>query len=189
VADVVWSDSNTPGAKHRRRDIGGGVLVEEVVALPGHASRAATGQFYMAGTGKLDLTVAGNVRAVIENPAGSGRTVHVVRMAGLATGVGWADLFVNPTAGVPTTVARPVTNAIVGGGQPSVAVVRADTSAVTALGGGTATGVTLGVPSGARFSLDLPPLVLAPGAVLGVNDAFAGSASLALSVYWYEDPA
>lgn len=172
---------------HRVREIGGGAVAEEVLALPGHAARVGTGRFYMAGTGKLDLTVAGNVRAVIENPAGSGRTVNVVRMAGLATGVGWADLFVNPTTGLPATAARPVTNAIVGGGQAPVAVVRADTSAVTALGGGTATGVTLGVPSGARFSLDLPPLVLAPGVSLGVNDAFAGSASLALSVYWFED--
>jgi hypothetical protein len=179
--------SKSGSGYYRVRDIGGGAIAEEVLALPSHAARVATGRFYLAGTGKLDLTVAGNVRAVIENPVGSGRTVHVVRMAGLATGVGWADLFVNPTAGLPATAPRPVANAIVGGGQPSVAAVRADTSAVTALSGGTATGVTLGVPSGARFALDLPPLVLAPGTSLGVNDAFAGSASLALSVYWFED--
>jgi hypothetical protein len=189
MADVVWTDPNTPGAKHRRRDVGGGVLVEEVVALPGHASRVANGRYYMAGTGKLDLAVAGHVRATVENPAGSRRAVSVVRLAGLATGTGWADMFLNPTTGVPTSAPRPVTNALMGGGEAPVAVVRADTDAATALSGGTATGATLGIPSGAPFPLDLPPLVLAPGATLGIAVAFGVGASLALSVYWYEDPA
>jgi hypothetical protein len=174
---------------HRVRDIGGGAVAEEVLALPSHASRVAGGRFYVAGTGKRELAVSGHVRAVIENPTGSGRTVNVVRLAGLATGTGWADMFLNPTTGVPISTARPVTNAIMGGGQAPVAVVRADTHALTALSGGTATGATLGVPSGAPFPLDLPPLVLAPGVTLGLTVAFAVSASLALSIYWYEDDA
>jgi hypothetical protein len=172
---------------HRVREIGGGAVAEEVLALPAHASLVATGRFYMAGTGKRELAVSGHVRAVIQNPVGSGRTVNVVRLAGLATGVGWADMFLNPTAGVPTSAPRPVTNALMGSGEASVAVVRADTDAATALSGGTATGATLGIPSGAPFPLDLPPLVLEPGSTLGLTVAFGVAAALALSIYWYED--
>jgi hypothetical protein len=179
--------SKSGSGYYRVRDIGGGAIAEEMLALPSHASRVATGRFYMAGTGKRELAVSGHVRAVIQNPAGSGRTVSVVRLAGLATGVGWADLFLNPTTGVPTSAPRPVTNALMGGGEAPVAVVRADTDAATALSGGTATGATLGIPSGAPFPLDLPPLVLEPGATLGLTVAFGVAAALALSVYWYED--
>ncbi len=175
------------GIKTRWRDVGGGILAEEVVSLPEHGSRVANGRFYLAGTGRMALTVAGNIRAVIQNPATSGRNVRLVRIAGLATGTAWADLLLNPTAGVPATAARPVLNAIAGGGVAPVATIRADTDATVALSGG-ATGLTVGVPANQRFALDLPPLVLAPGVTLGINAAFAGAADLALSVYWYEDP-
>lgn len=144
-------------------------------------------RFYWAGTGKLDLAVAGNVRAVLQNPAGSGRNIYVARVTGLATGTAWANVYLNPSVGVPTAAARPVNNAVLGAATSPVGIIRVDTDTTTALSGGVDTGVVLGIPANNRFSIDLAPFVVAPGVSLGFNDAFAGAASVAMSIYWWEE--
>jgi hypothetical protein len=146
----------------------------------------ASGRMYFGGSGKMSLAVAGNLRAVLQNPADSGRVMYVARMVVTTTAMGWADLFVNPTVGVPTSTPRPVTNAIIGQNTSPKGVIRADTDTTTALGGGWNTGVSIGSPGGQRTNLDLPPFVLAPGVTLGFNNAFAGAADVSMSVFWWE---
>ena len=151
------------------------------------ATEIGTGKFQMYTTGRLELAVAGNVRATITNPVGSGKTIKMHRLAGLASaGPDWATLWINPTTGLPATAARTALNAIVGGGVPNVGQVKADTSATTPLGGGTDPGIVFGIPAASRFELNLPPLILAAGVTLGINVPFAGAATAVMSVYTTE---
>lgn len=153
---------------------------------PSTVRDALLGNFSLSSTGRTTLTVAGNFRILFTNPTGSGRTARIHRLAGMATAAGWAALFLNPTAGLPTTAPRPVTNAVLGGGTPAVLTLRSDISATAPLGGGTDTGLVVGIPPNARHAYDLPPLFLAPGQSLGINVPFAGSADAVMSAYWTE---
>lgn len=150
------------------------------------SARVAAGQFNLASSGRVTLAAAGNLRAVMQNPAGSGKTLSVVRLAAFTTATGYGSLYVNPTVGVPVTAARPAMNAVIGGGVPAVATLRVDTNLTVALGGGTDTGIVVGLPAGARTSLDFPPLIITPGVTLGINVPFTGAADATLSVYWFE---
>ncbi len=160
--------------------------------LPVMASNAATvavgeQRFFWAGSGRVALTAAGNMRAVIQNPANSERRVLLARLTTFASaGPAWAEIIVNPTTGVPTVAPRRVNNAVIGA-TGGVATVRVDTDLMTPLGGGTSTGVVIGIPGNTRVSLDLPPLVLMPGVTIGINDAFAGAADATLTVFWWEE--
>lgn len=155
---------------------------------PTSAKKVAEGRFFLAGTGRMTLSVAGNLRMELSNPAASGKNISVVRIAGLATATGWASIILNPTTGRPASAARPVLNAVLGGGLAAVAQIKADTDATVPMAGGTDTGIVLGIPGGSRTQLDLPPLIVAQGVTMGVNVPFAGAADSALSVYWIEDP-
>lgn len=154
---------------------------------PATSQKVGQGRFNLAGTGRLTLSVAGNVRATFANPAGSGRNLKVVRISSSGTGTAWASVLINPTTGLPVSAPRPVLNAVAGGGLSAVGELRVDTDATAALGGGTDTGIVIGMPSGQRTHLDLPPIILTPGVTLGINVPFAGAADSAMAVYWIED--
>lgn len=154
------------------------------------ALRAAEqAKVYFAGSGRLTLSVAGNIRGALANPAGSTDNIHVLRMSGLGTAVGWATLLYNPTTGLPATAARRVNNNILSmAGDNSV--LKVDTDTTTALGGGTDLGTVIGVPAGRRFEINFAiPIVIPPGASLGVGIPFTGAADAAFSLYWYRTPA
>lgn len=161
--------------------------------LPAEATNAAAiavgeARFFWAGIGKIALTAAGNLRSLIENPSGSGKKVMLARMTAFASaGPAWSMIYINPATGLPATAARPVNNAIIANANPSVTIIRADTDLTVALGGGTDTGVAIGIPSGERVSLDLPPFVLLPGTTMGINNAFAGAADATMTIYWWEE--
>lgn len=194
MADVLtrsrFASDQSSAAYDRLRDIGGSILAAEAVALPAHAPYVAQGRFLISSTGRLTLTLAGNVRVTIANPAGSGRNLNLLRLAGMATAVAFGSTFLNPSTGIPATAIRPRLNAIVGGGDPGVGQVRADTN-TTAMAAGTGTdlGISLGFGSGQRTQIDLPPLVLTPGQTLGVNVSFAGAGDVEAAAYWYETDA
>lgn len=141
-------------------------------------------RFILSGSGRIALSLAGNLRATVANPAGSGRLVYLPAISAFATATGWASIIRNPTTGLPASAARPHLNAfLVPGAPPGVAVLKADTNASTPLGGGTDSGIVLGVPGGVREKIDLPPFVLYPGEVLGLNIPFAGAADVSLTGY------
>lgn len=187
MPDIVGSGAGLIGIPHRHQEVAEGEFAPEVYTVSAVTAAVAKQRFFMAGTGKLTLSLAGNLRATIGNPAGSGRMVYIARIAGLASaGPGWARFRINPTTGLPTGLKTPI-NVVIGSVVTAVTEVNADTSTTTAVGGGTDTGIDLGIPTGERISIDLPPLVLSPGVMLGINTPFAGATDTALSVYWFED--
>ena len=147
------------------------------------ATEIGQGKFNIYGSGKISLAVAGNFRATLKNPATSGKTIKVHRISAFGTSTGWASILINPTTGLPVTAVRPSMNAIVGGGAAGIAEVKADSDTTVPLGGGTDTGIVLGVAGGTRTELNLPPLIVAPGVTLGFNVPFAGAADVTLAVY------
>lgn len=159
------------------------------VAFSPHPGVLATleGEMFFGGTGELTLTVAGNVRVVLSNPATSGLTCYVVRFDALSTAVGFAELLVNPTAGVPTA-ARPINPANLGSGRAAKAQLFSDTNSTTALSGGVDSGVSIGIGSNSlqRYDLMDTPLIVPPGAMLGVALPFSGTATATFNLWWFE---
>lgn len=167
---------------------GQGGAASEIAYSPHPGALAALeGEMFFGGTGELILSLAGNVRVVLANPAASGITLYVVRLDALSTAVGFAELFVNPTAGVPTVI-RPINPANFGSGRAAKAQLFSDTNATTALGGGTDSGVSIGVGSNSlqRYELADTPLIVPPGVTMGVALPFSGAANATFNVWWFE---
>jgi hypothetical protein len=139
------------------------------------------------GTGRVELSVAGNLRVLLANPTGSGVIATIVGLAGLSTVTGWPEVIIDPTAGLPATAVRPVLRLNPVGGTTASLQLTADTSATTALGGGTNTGVVLGTPANQRFVISPLGLIIPPGSTRGINTAFTGAATVALAVYVVEE--
>lgn len=148
-------------------------------------ARSRTGSAYFGNSTLQTLAAAGNFRLTISNPSASGKTLYIYRLTGLTTATGFAHLYINPTAGLPAT-SRTVNNMLIGGAA-GVGTVASDTSAVTALSGGTDAGVDFGLPANARFSLDLAPLVVGAGVTLGINVPFTGAAQASVTAYWWQE--
>lgn len=165
-------------------DVGGTVMVTNSVA-----NAAPIGRAFLVGSGRLTLSVSGNVRGIIQNPAGSGVNTVLAGLAIFGTSTSWASLYLNPTAGIPVTANRVGMNAAAGGGHPRQTILRVDTNATTALSGGLDTGIVIGTGAGSRESLDMPfSLILAPGVTLGINVPFAGAADATMTAYLTETP-
>lgn len=141
---------------------------------------------FIVDTGHLTLSVAGNLRVLFANPAGSGKVAYIQRIAGLSTSLAWAPMYVNPTAGLPAASMTPANVRV--GGPASACTFQADTSATTALSGGSNTGLVIAAPANARFAVDLPaPFEVPPGVSLGINVPFTGSADVAFALYFFEE--
>lgn len=183
MPDKVFARADNERA--RMQEVAAGEFAPEMYVRDAWSAAVALGRAYILGTGRLQLTVAGNARVLITNPAGSGVLSTIVAIGGLASATAWATTTRNPTVGLPTTNPGQLLRMNAQAGVAPVTQVLADTNTTTALGGGTA-GPTLGIPGGSRVALQLG-LVLAPGESLGLNDAFAGAADFAGSVYVVEE--
>lgn len=173
--------------QQRQQEIATGEYAQEVYAHNGVTAAVVKGKQFTSGTGPLTLTAAGNLRATISNPTGSGVNVSIFRLVWFANAMGEATLLLNPTAGIPATAVRPRLNAVAGT-SGGVGEVRADTNATTALSGGTDTGVILGLGANTREVVDLPPIVLTPGVTLGINVPISATTSRSLlTVLWFEE--
>jgi hypothetical protein len=170
----------------RLQQVAPGEYAPEVYVRDVWSAGIGLGQAYILGTGRIELSVAGNLRAALANPAGSGVVATVVALTGQSTAQGWVEFFRNPSSGVPTVAPRPVWRVNPHRGSPAATELRVDTSATVALAGDE-TGVTLGSPSGSRVEVQIG-LPLMPGESFGVNIPFAGAASAALAVYLVEEP-
>ena len=148
----------------------------------------ASGKMYSVGTGRQTLAAAGNVRAILQNPGGSGTLVKVVMISYWSSITAFWDTFRDPTAGVPVTAARPrLTLDQRADAAAKVGILRSDSSATTALGGGTDLGMT--IPNGAgrenEVKLDVP-LVISPGQSFGFNGNFTGATDAVVNMIAYE---
>lgn len=177
----------SPDRKARRQEVTPGEFAPEVYSVDAVCAAVAQHRMFLAGSGRLTLAAAGNVRGTFTNPAGSGRTCFIARIAGMSTATGYLSLRRNPSTGLPVSAARPTLNAVLGSATNPVGMLKVDTDLVTALGGGTDTGIVLGAPANQRLSIELPPLVVLPGASLGLGVSFAGAADMTISVYWFEE--
>lgn len=166
--------------------ISGGPMATPVVGSMEADSIA--GRMFWSGSGRLNLTAAGNLRAVFLNPAGSGKDCRIRRFdTGSSEGPAYCPMFLNPTVVPSTTAARPVHNVIAGSGVQAVGRVRADINLTTPLSGGTDMGLVFGVPN-QQGVFALTPLIVPPGVSVGFNFTFVGVANAALILFWSEHP-
>lgn len=150
---------------------------------------ASSGRVKIYGTGVLVSAVTSNVRVTLENPAASGHRLTLIGLAVSSSATGFAQVLVGPTAGLPITAARPALNALVGAGAAAVASVKADDSAVTALSGGTDTGVHFGIGANAPREIALPaPLILTAGVKIGLALNFTTAFNFSARFTFLEEP-
>lgn len=165
---------------------------ENLAPLSAHERAIREGRAYLTGTGRVALAVAGNVRATVTNPANSGRRVVVARLGAFVTATAFIDVLRNPATGLPAAAVRPKTNHLLADATTAaqlpagVAELRVDTDTTTPLGGGTPTGLVLGLGTARRTDLTIG-LILWPGEVLGFAAPFSGAADLTSSIYLYDE--
>jgi hypothetical protein len=171
----------------RHQQVAPGEFAPEVYVRDAWSAAIGNGLAFIVGSGRVELSVAGNVRATITNPAGSGRVVTLLGLSAFGTGTAWASIYIDPTAGLPGSLPRPLWRMNPAAGDAGVVEVRVDTDTTTALSGGTDTGLVLGLPGGERSEIRPIGKLLLPGQVLGVNVPFAGAASEAFNLYLTEE--
>ena len=154
----------------------------QLISSPTQA-QAVQGKAFVATTGPMTLALAGNMRALFTNPAGSNVTVLINRIATVNTTVAtvFANMYLNPTNGLPIAVGY-ASNVILGG-PASKAYFTNDTSVATPLSGGTLI-MPFVVPPG-RTEFDTS-FVVNPGSSVGFNSAFAGAAIGEIVFYYTE---
>ena len=99
----------------------------QLVSTP-QMALAAQGKSFIASTGPMNLTLAGNMRALFTNPVGSNVRVMITAVTTVNTSGGtvFANLYLNPATGLPSTNGC-ATNSILSG-APTRANFKADTS-------------------------------------------------------------
>lgn len=172
--------------RHRMQEVAPGEYAEEVYVRDMWSAAAGLGRAYITSTGKVALSVAGNLRVLISNPS-TDTVVTLAGLAGLATAAAWATIYRNPTTGLPATAARPSLRVNPMRGQAPITIVRVDTDATVAMSGGENTGELIGLPGGTRYHVPVLGAVIPPGETLGVNVPFAGAADVSCSLYIVEE--
>jgi hypothetical protein len=184
MPDRLWQQEG--GLTRRQQETAPGEYSDQAYVVDAWSAAIALGRAYIVSCGRVVLTVAGNVRAVVQNPATSQRNVTVLALTAFATAAGWPQVYLDPTAGVPTAAARPHL-ALRPSSEAPVAAVRVDTNATTALSGGTDTGLVIPVPANNPRELQRIGKVIPPGEALGLNMPFATSADVTFALYLIQE--
>jgi hypothetical protein len=184
MADRVIKGSDTEA--RRLQEVAPGEYAPEVYVRDAWTAGVGLGRAYVTSTGKVALSVAGNLRVLISNPTAD-TLVTLAGLAGLATAAAWATVYRNPTAGLPVTAARPSLRVNPLRGQAPVTTVQVDVDATVAMSGGENTGELIGLPGGTRYQIPVLGAVIPPGQSLGVNVPFAGAADVSCSLYIVEE--
>lgn len=193
MPDKVWTQDG--GLTRRMQEVAPGEFADEVYARDAWSAAISLGKAYIIGSGRISLSVAGNVRGLLANPVanananpdGSHRRIIVLGLSSFGTGTGWATIYNDPTTGLPATAVRPRWRMNPYAGDVGTAEMQVDTNATTALSGGTDTGVVIGLPPNAREEMRPIGRVIAPGASLGINIPFAGAADASFNLYVVEE--
>lgn len=161
-------------------NVGGSLYSPTIITTQANALGVA-GLSYIHSSGNLPLSLAGNIRFLFQNPAGSGVMSNITAMAAfssLANAI-LPMMYLNPTAGVPTTKGF-ATNVFLGGAQPKCQVF-ADSNLTTALSGGTQL-LPFQIPQGRTVYSQLS-MYLSPGQSLGVAIPVLAAGTVEVSVY------
>lgn len=132
---------------------------------------AAAGRAFVATTAEVSASLGQSIRATIQNPAGSGKTVLLLQISATSADTGGlvvGDVFLNPTTNLPTTAYTPFNN-LAGAGPAAATVFKAD--AGSSMSGGTTTDLHIGLIGAGRkaFEFDSMPIVIPAGVTLGLN--------------------
>jgi hypothetical protein len=187
MGDLVGRDIDPRSVPLRYQEVAPGEFAPEVYAQNIWSAAIGLGRAYILGTGQVELGLAGSVRALVSNPATSGRVATIVALSGMATAAGWAPVLRDPTTGLPAAAPRPVLRMNEATGEAASCTLQVETG-TTSLGGGRDTGVVIPIPNGAPFEVPMLGLVLLPGQMIGVNSSFGAAANLSANLYVVEDP-
>jgi hypothetical protein len=183
MADRLIRGSDTES--RRFQEVAPGEYAAEMYVHDAWSAAKGNGRAYIVSTGRVALSVAGNMRILIENPLAAPLTV--LGMAGMATAAAWATVYRNPTTGLPTSAPRPHLRVNPLAGQAMSALVRVDVDATVALAGGENTGELIGLPGGTRYQIPVFGVLIPPAQTLGVNVPFAGAADVSSTLYLVEE--
>lgn len=145
---------------------------------------AKNGMLWMAGTGKVDVPNNNYLKATIAVASEATRPITIVRCGLTTTGAAFTHFFINPTTNLPTTVKTPNNAVMDGRAYTGLSTCKADSGA-SAMGGGTATSVSVGNGAAGRSTID-GPFILRPGYMIGFDTFAAGAFSMAFNIYWIE---
>lgn len=152
-------------------------------------SRVKAGTAYIASVGKLTLSLGFlNLKATIENPAGSGKVLYVYALEIAQDGVAlaWPSLLLNPTTNKPSgTAGTAKFNQNPGSPNTTVALIKSAVEAA-AMSGGTDLGA-VPIPTGRQVYRD-HIYALPPGTVLGMNLAGAIGLNGTIRAFYWEEP-
>lgn len=177
----------------RHQEVAPDEWAPEVYVRTSWDAAVGLGRAYILGTGQVQLGLAGSVKLLLENPAGSGRIATLAGFTGFSTNSGWAFVVRDPTGGLPTAAPRVglrLNDPPAGyppAGEPPTSVLRAE-SGTSELTGGTATGIDIGLPNGNRFDVSPIGLLLYPGQSVGVNSSFGAATDIEVGMFVVEEP-
>lgn len=174
------------GFIQRYQEVAPSEFAPEVYARDLWSAGVGNGRAYITSTGRVALSIAGNLRVLVSNPSAD-TIVTLAGMAGLATAAAWATIYRNPDTGLPVTAVRPSLRANPLRGQAPITTVRVDTDATVALSGGENTGELIGLPGGTRYHVPVLGAIIPPGQTIGVNVPFAGAADVSCTLYIVEE--
>lgn len=175
-----------PGTARRAWEVRKGEYADETVEHDVIEIHARRGLVFTVSTGVL--TGSGHLQSVLANPANSGRSLYLYRMAAVLSGGSQSSLVFMRVIFNPETnglTARSPGNARVGAGVSSVASLRAGVTS-TAPTGGVVSDAGLPLVTNQRVTVDLPPLVLPPGVSMSFTTEIPKTVSASLTYWWYE---
>lgn len=150
--------------------------------------RTRNGQVFSASSGRHDAGAVGSttIKMLLQNPVGSGKTLHVFRLDLFSSAqIGFFSFLINPTTALPTT-ARTINNHFIG--HPTLSVAKAFADVGTAMSGGSDSGIVIPVPSGTFNKLKLEaPYIISPGVALAIQATFTAATACVVTADWLEE--
>ena len=148
--------------------------------------RVQEGAYFFAGSGRLNLGASGNIRIVFENPKTSKYRIVISRViiGSASTEMRFAELFLFPTTGLPTTV-RLSRNLSPTSSRQSSAFLKIDLG--SPLDGGIITGIVFPIPAKGIYECFQNTTICEPGYIHGINIPFSDNSDLTVVYEWWEE--
>lgn len=136
---------------------------------PSSVADVLAARVFTVSTAEIVASLGQNIRGRLQNPAGSNKLVIISKIVAnqLEDRMTVGQVFLNPTAGLPTTQYTPVNHSL--GGAACSALFHMDAGA-TALSGGTSLHLRPVAHKGrVEISISNGPIILSPGQSFGLN--------------------